>query len=96
MRKRIGQIARGKFEYAKPILTFSEEIIDFSVAKDTDETGEFVITSSDHIKIRGIVYSTESEEWNVLLLILRAQKSGFVINFTVKDSMWVKLPRVHL
>ena len=58
MRKRIGQIARGKFEYAKPILTFSEEIIDFSVAKDTDETGEFVITSSDHIKIRGIVYST--------------------------------------
>ena len=43
MRKRIGQIARGKFEYAKPILTFSEEIIDFSVAKDTDETGEFVI-----------------------------------------------------
>ena len=92
MRKRIGQIARGKFEYAKPILTFSEEIIDFSVAKDTDETGEFVITSSDHIKIRGIVYSTNPR----ILLILRAQKSGFVINFTVKDSMWVKLPRVHL
>ena len=48
MRKRIGQIARGKFEYAKPILTFSEEIIDFSVAKDTDETGEFVISSDEN------------------------------------------------
>ena len=58
MRSRIGQIAAGRFTGTKPILAFSEESIDLSVIEDKDETGSFVIDSTDQIKIRGIVYST--------------------------------------
>lgn len=58
MRKRIRQIARGKFEYAKPILSFSEEIIEFQVTEGKKETGAFTIASGNHIPLRGIVYST--------------------------------------
>ncbi len=58
MRKRIGQIARGKFEYAKPLLSFSEEFIDLSVTEGKDEPGSFSIKCNNQMKIRGIVYST--------------------------------------
>ena len=58
MRKRIGQIARGKFEYAKPLLTFSEEFVDLQVTEGRDEPGSFTIKCNNQMKIRGIVYST--------------------------------------
>ncbi len=58
MRARIGQIAAGRFIGTKPVLAFSEERIDLSVILNKDETGSFVIESTDRTKIRGIVYST--------------------------------------
>lgn len=60
MRKRIKQLARGKFEYAKPIISFSDESIDFSVAEGKDYSGEFVIRCENHKKLRGVVYSTDA------------------------------------
>ena len=58
MRKRIKQLAIGKFEYAKPILSFSEESLDFQVIEGKDYSGSVVITCTNHMKIRGVVYST--------------------------------------
>nr|WP_308650618.1 DUF5717 family protein [uncultured Agathobacter sp.] len=58
MRARIGQIAAGRFNSTKPILAFSEETIDLSVIEGRSEAGSFVIESTNQIKIRGIVYST--------------------------------------
>lgn len=58
MRKRIKQMARGKFEYAKPELIFSEKEIAFSVIEGEEYTGEFFVENSGNTKIRGLVYST--------------------------------------
>lgn len=58
MRKRIKQLARGKFEYAKPELSFSEEKIEFTVIEGSVHGGSFTIKSANQKKIRGIVYST--------------------------------------
>ena len=58
VRARIGQIAAGRFNGTKPILAFSEEIIDLSVIEGRSEAGSFVIESTNQIKICGIVYST--------------------------------------
>ena len=58
MRKRIKQLARGKFEYAKPTLLISEENIAFSVQEDRDYEGEFFLENSLGTKIRGLVYSS--------------------------------------
>ena len=60
MRKRIRQIARGKFEYAKPILTFSEELIELQVDEGEDKEGDFVISTQNHFALKGVVYSTNS------------------------------------
>ena len=58
MRARIGQIAAGRINGTKPILAFSEETIDLSVIEGRSEAGSFAIESTNQIKIRGIVYST--------------------------------------
>lgn len=58
MRKRIKQLARGKFEYAKPQLVLSEEEITFEVHEDEVYEGEFTIETTTDTKIRGLVYST--------------------------------------
>lgn len=60
MRKRIEQLAKGKFEHKKPELSFSEETIEFSVYEGADYTGEFTITCKNQVPIRGVVYSTNS------------------------------------
>ena len=60
MRKRIRQIARGKFECAKPSISFSEENFDFVITEDKDEKGSFFISSDDDEIIRGVVYCTEA------------------------------------
>lgn len=57
MRKRIKQLARGKFEYAKPVLSFSEEEITVEVIENSDFTGCFTIASENNIPIRGIIYT---------------------------------------
>ena len=58
MRKRIEQLARGKFVCEQPILSFSEEMIECSVIEQEVYSGSFTITSINHVPIRGIVYST--------------------------------------
>ena len=58
MRKRIKQLARGKFEYAKPELLLSEEEITFEVYEDEVYEGVFTIETTTSSKIRGLVYVT--------------------------------------
>ena len=58
MRKRIKQLARGKFEYAKPELVLSEEEITFEVCENEVYEGEFTIETTSDAKIRGLVYTT--------------------------------------
>ena len=58
MRKRIKQLARGKFEYVKPELILSEEDIAFTVMEGEDYEGSFTIENPKGIKLRGIVYAT--------------------------------------
>lgn len=60
MRKRIQQLARGKFEYARPILSFSTKKIEIEVLEGRNYSGDFVITSTNQIKMRGIIYSSNS------------------------------------
>lgn len=52
------QLARGKFEYAKPELILSEEDIAFTVMEGEDYEGSFTIENPKGIKLRGIVYAT--------------------------------------
>ncbi len=52
------QLARGKFEYAKPQLILSEEEIAFEVYEGEVYEGEFTIETNMHNKIRGLVYVT--------------------------------------
>ena len=58
MRKRINDIARGRFEYAKPILSFSEDQIEFSVIEGREYSGSFEFHSTNNVLLRGVVYST--------------------------------------
>ena len=58
MRKRIKQLARGKFEYAKPDLILSEEELVFTVLEGEDYEGSFTIENSKATKLRGLVYAT--------------------------------------
>ena len=58
MRKRIKQLAKGKFEYAKPELILSEEEIAFTVVEGADYEGSFTIENPKGIKLRGLVYSS--------------------------------------
>jgi hypothetical protein len=58
LRKRIRQLARGKFEYVKPVLSFEEDNIELEVIQDAEYSGSFTIDSTNHVKLRGVVYST--------------------------------------
>ena len=58
MRRRIRQIASGKFEYDQPLLSISEEELLLTVTEGQEYTGEFELTSENHIPVRGVVYST--------------------------------------
>lgn len=58
MRKRIGLIAKGKFEYVKPTITFSENPIHLEVLEDMDYSGSFTMNGTHHDRVRGIIYST--------------------------------------
>jgi hypothetical protein len=57
VRKRIKQLARGKFEYAKPELIISEEKVEFTVVEGEDYEGSFTIEAKQEIMLRGLVYS---------------------------------------
>ena len=58
MRKRIQQLANGKFDNNGPKLSLSTEKIELEALEGTDETGSFVITSTNQVKMRGIIYSS--------------------------------------
>lgn len=58
MRKRIQQLARGKFEYARPLPSFSTDKVDIEVLEGKDYTGDFVITSANRVPMRGIIYTS--------------------------------------
>lgn len=60
MRKRMKQLAGGKFEYAKPQLLLSEEEITFTVCEGETYEGAFTIEALPSMKIRGLVYVTNS------------------------------------
>ena len=59
MRKQIQQLARGKFEYAKPVLRFEPEEISIEVLEGKDYTGEFVITSTNRVPVKGVVCASD-------------------------------------
>ena len=58
MRKRIQQLANGKFDNNGPKLSLSTEKIELEVLEGKNETGSFVITSTNQVKMRGIIYSS--------------------------------------
>ena len=58
MLKRMKQLARGKFEYAKPELILSEEAVTIDVIEGESFEGSFTIENPKDIKLRGIVYAT--------------------------------------
>lgn len=58
MRKRIRQLARGKFEYDKPSLSILEKELELVVVEGQELSGSFTIASTSHVPIRGVVYST--------------------------------------
>lgn len=60
MRKRIQELARGKFEYARPLLSFSTDKVEIDVLEGKDYTGDFVITSANRVPMRGIIYSSDA------------------------------------
>ena len=60
MRKRIQQLARGKFQYARPLLSFSTDKVEIDVLEGKDYTGDFVITSANRVPMRGIIYSSDA------------------------------------
>ena len=58
MRKRIQQLANGKFDNNGPKLSLSTEKIELEALEGKDETGSFVIMSTNQVKMRGIIYSS--------------------------------------
>lgn len=60
MRKRIQQLATGKFEYVRPLLSFSTDKVDIEVLEGKDYTGDFVITSANRVPMRGIIYTSDA------------------------------------
>ena len=60
MRRRIQQLSEGKFSYDRPLLTFSTDRVDIEVLEGKDHTGDFVITSANHVPMRGIIYTSDT------------------------------------
>lgn len=58
MRKRIQRLAKGKFDYVWPVLSLSEDKLEIEVLEGQTYTGEFTITVTNHIKVKGIVYTS--------------------------------------
>ena len=58
MRKRIKELASGKFDYEKPEVSFSEETIEMEVLENIDYSGIFSMKSTNDRPIRGVIYSS--------------------------------------
>lgn len=60
MRRRIQQLAGGTFENAGPDLSFSTDKTEIEVLEGKDMTGDFVITSTNHVPMKGVVYTSDA------------------------------------
>lgn len=97
MRKKIEEIAKGKFEYARPILSFSEEQIDFSVTEGRDYSASFTVGSKNHVRFRGVVYSTNPRmecltpqfEGEEVKIRFRFKSKGLIEGDQVKGSFLI-------
>ncbi len=57
MRKRMQELASGKFEFEAPKILFSDERLDITAKEDENYTDFFKIQSANNINMRGIVFS---------------------------------------
>lgn len=60
MRRRIYNLANGKFEYDSPRLSFSTERLELQVLEGQKYKGSFTIQSENGIPMRGIVYTSNA------------------------------------
>jgi hypothetical protein len=60
LRRRIQQMAAGIIDSARPLLSFSTDRICPEVAEGRDYTGEFTVTSTNHVPFRGFVYTPDA------------------------------------
>lgn len=81
--KRIQRLANGKFDNNGPKLSLSTEKIELEVLEGKDETGSFVITSTNQVKMRGIIYSS-NPRMECLTPQFEGKKCVFGISFTVR------------
>lgn len=58
MKEKIEQLANGIFEYDRPYLIISEEIIDIIVESGKTYKGNFTICCSDNTELKGLIYSS--------------------------------------
>lgn len=64
-------------------LSLSTEKIELEVLEGKDETGSFVITSTNQVKMRGIIYSS-NPRMECLTPQFEGKKCVFGISFTVR------------
>lgn len=99
LRRRIQRLAAGKFEQEQPVLSLSEEKIEIEVLEGQDYTGEFVIEVSNHVPVKGLIYSSnpymecltpefEGEEVRIGFQFL-VRVSGLVIYKRVNSVLFV-------
>lgn len=60
MRKRIEELAEGKFPYEQPQVSFSEEILKLEVIEGQAVEDHFQVRSENQIWMRGVVYSSSA------------------------------------
>ncbi len=58
MRRRIYNLAKGRFEYDRPHLVFSKDRLELQVIEGKSCKGSFTIDSENGVPMRGIVYSS--------------------------------------
>ncbi|MDE6903407.1 MAG: hypothetical protein K2P76_00400 [Lachnospiraceae bacterium] len=60
LRKRIDELARGRFSWAEPMMAFSTDRIELQVLEGRTCQGEFEMRSENSLPLRGRVYSSNS------------------------------------
>ncbi|MCI8327243.1 MAG: hypothetical protein HFI37_05645 [Lachnospiraceae bacterium] len=60
MRRRISDLANGKFEYEKPQIVFSKDRIEIQVLEGQNYRGSFTIQSENEIPMRGMLYTSDT------------------------------------
>lgn len=60
MRKRIEELAEGKFPYEQPQVSFSKETLELEAVEGQTAEDSFQIKSENNIRMRGVVYSADA------------------------------------